>query len=185
MEVSYAAQRSSSSKNAGPSLRAMSRGGIPPLLDLSVGPAMFFSRRWILCSRSRLGRAACLNCHMPDTNILCSRSRLGRAARLNCHMPDTNILCSRSRLGRAARLNCHMPDTNILCFRSRLGRAARLNCHMPGAKIISIEINIKMCLTDLMGHAIFMWLKNKQSHALTPAQLGDRAFIDMYLLGIL
>jgi len=36
-----------------------------------------------------------------------------------------------------------------------------------------------------MGHAIFMWLKNKQSHALTPAQLGDRAFIDMYLLGIL
>ena len=163
MEVSYAAQRSSSSKNAGPSLRAMSRGGIPPLLDLSVGPAMFFSRRWILCSRSRLGRAACLNCHMPDANILCSRSRLGRAA----------------------RLNCHMPDTNILCFRSRLGRAARLNCHMPGAKIISIEINIKMCLTDLMGHAIFMWLKNKQSHALTPAQLGDRAFIDMYLLGIL
>jgi hypothetical protein len=78
-----------------------------------------------------------------------------------------------------------MPDTNILCSRSRLGRAACLNCHVPGAKIIFIEINIKMCLTDLMGHAIFMWLKNKQSHALTPAQLGDRAFIDMYLLGIL
>ena len=113
------------------------------------------------------------------------RQRTAGAARLNCHMPDTNILCCRNRLGRAARLNCHMPDTNILCFRSRLGRAARLNCHMPGAKIISIEINIKMCLTDLMGHAIFMWLKNKQSHALTPAQLGDRAFIDMYLLGIL
>ena len=60
-----------------------------------------------------------------------------------------------------------------------------MNCHMPGAKIIFVEINIKMCLTFLMVHAIFMRLKNKQSHALTPAQLGDRAFIDMYLLGIL
>jgi hypothetical protein len=78
-----------------------------------------------------------------------------------------------------------MPDANILCSRSRLGRAACLNCHVPGAKIISIEINIKMCLTFPMAHAIFMRLKNKQSHALTPAQLGDRAFIDMYLLGIL
>lgn len=32
-----------------------------------------------------------------------------------------------------------------------------------------------------MVHAIFIWLKNKQSHALTPAQLGDRAFIDQYV----
>jgi hypothetical protein len=69
--------------------------------------------------------------------------------------------------------------------RQRTAGAARLNCHVPGAKIISIEINIKMCLTFPIAHAIFMRLKNKQSHALTPAQLGDRAFIDMYLLGIL
>lgn len=32
-----------------------------------------------------------------------------------------------------------------------------------------------------MPHAILIWLKNKQSHALTPAQSRDRAFIDSTL----
>ena len=36
-----------------------------------------------------------------------------------------------------------------------------------------------------MAHAIVVKLKNKQSHALTPAQSRDRAFIDKYLRGIL
>ena len=30
--------------------------------DLSVGPAMFFSRRWMLCCRQRSIKSACLNC---------------------------------------------------------------------------------------------------------------------------
>jgi len=32
------------------------------LRDLSVGPTMFFSRRWMLCRRQRSIRTACLNC---------------------------------------------------------------------------------------------------------------------------
>ena len=42
---------------------SLRRDGNPPLLDLSVGPTMFFSRRWMLCCRKRTIRAACRNCY--------------------------------------------------------------------------------------------------------------------------
>ena len=52
-------QTSSSSKNAYPSLRTKECFRI---LDFSVGPAMFFSRRWMLCSGSEV-RNHRLNCY--------------------------------------------------------------------------------------------------------------------------
>ena len=61
--------------------------------DLSVGPAMFFSRRWILCCRTRNTRTACLIC-------CCSSSRYGN------HPLQNWMPCCRTRTPGTARLIC-------------------------------------------------------------------------------
>ena len=111
-------QTSSSSKNVGHFLELK----MPEHFDLSVGPTMFFSRRWMLCCRKRNERAACLHCTISSRN---SSDRLRRNSRIRSLtlIPDGRLTeplrglfqthelrNTAHRPGRSGRCRCAWPE---------------------------------------------------------------------------